>query len=111
MINLDGLEMRVAITAATGVVGSETRLLFVQRGNHVAARYSGGAVARGWLVGRLRGSELVCRYVQREESGATHGGRSVCQVEHLSNGRIRIVEHFTWRTRSGSGTNVFEETR
>jgi hypothetical protein len=110
MLNLDGLEMYVTSTATGGVVGSGTRLSFVQRGNHVAARYSGGAVGRGWLVGRLRGSELEFRYAQREESGAIHRGRSVCQVEQLASGRIRIVEHFTWITRSGSGTNVFDET-
>ena len=109
LINLDGLEMRVSSTAANGVVGSGTRLHFVQRGDRVAARYSGGAVARGWLAGRVTGSELVFRYAQREQSGAIHGGRSVCQVERLGNGRTRIVEHFTWRTRSGSGINVFDE--
>lgn len=109
MISLDGLEMNVTSTAASGVVGSGTRLHFAQRGNRVVARYAGGAVARGWLVGRLRGSELVFRYAQREESGAIHGGRSVCQVERLGNGRTRIIEHFTWSTRDGSGTNVFDE--
>jgi hypothetical protein len=109
MINLDGLEMHVSRTATSGVVGSDTRLHFAQKGNRVVARYSGGAVARGWLVGRLSGSELVFRYAQREQSGAIHGGRSVCRVERLSNGRTRIIEHFTWSTRSGSGTNVFDE--
>ena len=109
MVNLDGLEMQVTSTAANGVVGSDTRLHFVQRGNRVVARYSGGAVARGWLAGRVAGSALVFRYAQREQSGAIHGGRSVCQVERLGNGRTRIIEHFTWTTRSGSGTNVFDE--
>ena len=109
MINLDGLEMHVASTAVSGVVSSDTRLCFVQRGHRVAARYSGGGVARGWLVGRFRGSELVFRYAQREESSEIHCGRSVCDVERLSDGRTRIIEHFTWSTRAGSGTNVFEE--
>jgi len=109
MINLDGLEMNVTSTATSGVVGSDTRLRFNQRGNRVFARYAGGAVTRGWLVGRLTGAELVFRYAQCEEAGAIHAGRSVCQVERLSNGRTRITEHFTWSTRNGSGTNVFDE--
>jgi hypothetical protein len=109
MINLDGLEMHVTSTAASGVVGSGTRLRFVQRGNRVAARYSGGAVARGWLVGRFRGSALVFRYAQCEETSEIHCGHSVCDVERLGDGRMRIIEHFTWSTRAGSGTNVFEE--
>jgi hypothetical protein len=109
MIDLDGLEMYVSSTATNGVVGSETRLRFTQRGNRVVARYSGGRIERGWLAGRLQDSELVCRYVQRESGDELHSGRSVCQVERLNDGRTRIVEHFRWSTRSGSGTNVFDE--
>jgi hypothetical protein len=109
MLNLDGLRMYVSSTAANGVVDSETRLHFVQRGPKVAARYSGGNVPRGWLVGRLAGSELAFRYVQREGSHEIHAGRSVCTVDRLADGHIRITERFTWTSRSGSGTNVFDE--
>ena len=42
--NLDGRTMFVSTTADTGVVSSETRLHFIQRGSRVAARYSGGRV-------------------------------------------------------------------
>ena len=45
MINLDGLEMHVTGTSASGVVSSDTRRCFVQRGHRVAARYSGGGVS------------------------------------------------------------------
>lgn len=109
MIDLDGLEMYVSSTAANGVVGSATRLLFTHRGNHVVARYSGGSIERGWLAGRLQDSRLTFRYIQRESGNEIHRGRSVCQVERLNDGRTRIVEHFTWITRDGSGTNVFDE--
>ena len=109
MINLDRLTMFVSSTATNGVVGADTRLVFSQRGDRVVARYSGGHVARGWLIGRWRGDQLMCRYAQREGSSAIHGGRSVCDVQRLDDGRTRIVEHFTWTTRVGSGTNVFDE--
>jgi hypothetical protein len=109
MINLDGLRMFASSTATTGVVGADTRLLFSQRGNRVVARYSGGHVARGWLIGRWREDQLIFRYAQREVANEIHGGRSVCDVERLDDGRTRIVEHFTWTTRVGSGTNVFDE--
>ena len=109
MINLDGLRMYVSSTAADGVVNSDTRLHFIQKGQRVAARYTGGSVKRGWLVGRLSGSELVFRYAQSEAAGDVHGGHSVCVVERLSAGRVRIIERFTWTSRTGSGTNVFDE--
>jgi hypothetical protein len=101
--------MSVSATSTQGVVGAETHLHFHQKGPRVLARYAGGGVDRGRLVGRLSGSELVFRYAQREASGAIHGGQSVCEVVRLPGGRLRIVEHFTWSTRAGSGTNVFDE--
>ncbi len=64
---------------------------------------------RGWLVGRLSGSGLVFRYVQREAAGGLHAGHSGGTVEQLDTGRVRIVERLTWTSREGSGTNVFEE--
>src|SRR5947209_18303369 len=51
MINFDGRTMFVSSTATTGVVGEDTRLYFKQRGQRVVARYAGGRVKRGWLVG------------------------------------------------------------
>ncbi len=109
MIDLHGITMYVSGTAANGVVGSDTRLHFSQVGARVFARYSGGAVTRGWLVGRWLGDQLAFRYVQRESDAAVHGGRSICTVQRLATGCTRIVEHFTWTTRAGSGINVFDE--
>ena len=110
MLSLDGRTMFVSHTAAgTGVVSGETHLHFIQRGDRVAARYSGGTVARGWLVGRCAANILRFRYAQREEGPAIHAGQSVCDVQELPDGRLRVVEHFTWSTRAGSGTNVFDE--
>jgi hypothetical protein len=108
-MSLDGVRMYVSSTGDRGVVGAETTLRFVQKGSAVFARYSGGNVDRGCLVGRLAGSELAFRYAQREVSGDVHGGRSRCEVTRLTDGRLRIVEHFSWETRVGSGTNVFDE--
>jgi hypothetical protein len=110
MINLDGVCMSVSSTDQRGVVSAETTLRFTQRNAVVFARYAGGSVERGCLVGKFAEAVLSFRYVQREASGEIHGGRSVCDVTRRSDGRIRIVEHFAWDTRDGSGTNVFEET-
>jgi hypothetical protein len=109
MLNLDGVTMFVSSTAASGVVGSDTHLHFSQRGSRVAARYAGGNVARGWLIGILSGAQLAFRYVQLEVSGGIHSGHSVGHIERRADGCIRIVENFTWGSRPGSGTNVFDE--
>ncbi|MGQ0834648.1 MAG: hypothetical protein ACT4O5_06935 [Gammaproteobacteria bacterium] len=44
-----------------------------------------------------------------ESTGEIHGGRSVCDVTRRSDGRLRMVERFTWNTRDGGGTNAFEQ--
>ena len=109
MLNLDGLTFFVSATADNGVVSSDTRLRFSQHGSRVYATYSGGDVSRGWLVGGWVGERLEFRYAQRERDSNIHGGRSSCDVQRCSDGRVRIVEHFAWTTRSGSGTNVFDQ--
>ncbi len=110
-MDLDGLTMYVSSTAAIGVVGAGTLLHFVQKGDRVLARYSGGSIKRGYLVGEVTGDTLRFRYTQSEASGGIHGGSSVCNLITLSDGRARIVEHFAWRTREGSGENVFDEVK
>ncbi len=107
-MTLDGVTMYVSSTAANGVVDADTRLRFGQRGDRVIARYRGGKVERGVLVGRLAGAALTFRYAQRERDGTIQGGQSWCDVQERA-GRIRIVEHFEWSTRAGAGVNVFDE--
>lgn len=108
-INFDGVVMYVSATDACGVVDTKTLLYFKQKGLRVLARYSGGSVKRGCLVGTLSGSALVFRYTQLEDSGQIHGGRSNCEVQCSAQAQLRVIEHFTWITRSGSGTNIFDE--
>src|SRR4051812_34044407 len=102
MIDLNQLTMLVSNTADTGVIGAGARLRFWQRGSRVVARYAGGSVERGWLAGRWHGSRLLFRYAQREQEHGIHAGDSVCEVQRLPDGRVRIIEHFTWSTRPGS---------
>lgn len=108
-MNLDGLSFQVHATASVGVVSAETRLHLIQRGSRIFGHYEGGSIVRGRLVGQVKGCALTFRYAQREREGGIHGGRSSCVLEVLSDGRLRIHEHFTWKTREGAGTNVFEQ--
>ncbi len=109
MIDLDGVVMHVAETASNGVVDASTILRFQQRGVRVWATYSGGKVQRGWLVGRRVGDGLTFRYAQCERDGTVHGGSPRCDVLHLDDGRVRVVEYFKWSTRTGRGINLFDE--
>src|SRR4029077_415253 len=79
-IDLDGVTMLVSTTDDVGVVDAGTRVAFRQRGDRVLARYGGGRIARGVLVGGGDGAVLTFRYLQVEDSGEIHGGRSTCDV-------------------------------
>ncbi|HEY7111409.1 MAG TPA: hypothetical protein VIA45_00635 [Thermoanaerobaculia bacterium] len=107
--NLDGVTMSVRSADDRGVVDADTRLVFRQRGARVLGRYRGGRILRGVLAGALEGPVLTFRYLQVEASREIHGGRSICEVARTEDGRLRVVEHFRWTTRDGSGTNVFDE--
>ncbi|MGK2858942.1 MAG: hypothetical protein ACSLFQ_17220 [Thermoanaerobaculia bacterium] len=107
--SLDGVVMLVSSTSSSGVVGNHTRIAFSQQRGRVFARYAGGRVRRGVLVGDVSGGALRFRYLQVEASGEIHGGRSTCDVVRTADGRLRILERFVWSTREGSGTNVFDE--
>ncbi len=110
-MNLHGLALYVSSTADIGVVGAGTLLHFIQKGERVMARYGGGSIKRGYLVGEMADGGLSFRYTQLEASGEIHGGSSICDLVTLPDGRTRIVEHFTWRTREGSGDNIFDQLK
>ena len=106
--SLHGKRMRVLQTAESGVVGSGTRLVFEESDSVITARYDGGAVVVGYLVGRRTGQQAMFRYAQISTSGEVDGGVSQCDLA-ITDGRLRLHEHFRWESRTGEGLNVFEE--
>ncbi len=107
--SLDGIRMRVVSTASGGEVSSETLFTFGQEGAVVSAHYVGGTVRLGYLVGNLTQGHLRFRYAQVDGEGRVDGGHSICDLQRLPDGRIRLLEHFERESRDGSGTNVLEE--
>ena len=108
-ISLDGIRMRVVSTAEGGEVNSETLFEFAQDGSVVSARYAGGKVQLGYLVGTISAEILSFRYAQVDYNGRLDGGYSTCEIGRMADGRLRLAEHFKWDSREGSGTNIYEE--
>ncbi len=108
-LSLNGVRMRVVSTAEGGEVNTDTIFEFVQDGSIVSARYAGGKVQLGYLVGTMSADVLHFRYAQVDNSGRLDGGHSTCEIGRRANGRMQLIEHFVWDSREGSGTNVFEE--
>lgn len=101
--------MRPVARSSSGVIDQKTLFEFREDGAVVAAEYSGGAIERGYLVGRRSESGITFKYVQATAGGAIDAGESTCEITHLPDGRLRLTEHFQWKTRDGGGTNVIEE--
>lgn len=108
-IDFDGVRMRTCGSGDTSVVSEETTLVFEQLGDVVSARYRGGRIVDGYLIGHLDGVNLHFRYVQTDVDGHLDAGVSDGTVERVSDGRLRLVERFQWITRPESGINIFEE--
>jgi hypothetical protein len=110
---LHGRRMRVIATDPGGVVSGQTILEFEQTGDLVSARYRGGTIVDGYLIGKLdpAGTSLQFCYVQVDLHGGVDAGSSNGTIDQMQDGRLRLIEEFQWFTRPGHGTNVFEEIR
>jgi hypothetical protein len=101
--------MHVTSTAAEGVVNADTVFTFTQKGPVVTAHYAGGKVVAGYLVGVMSAEGLRFQYAQLDAEHRLDGGVSTCEISRDPAGKIRLLEHFQWESREGSGTNIFEE--
>jgi hypothetical protein len=108
-LSLDGVCMRPVAGTGQGEVDRETLFSFSQQGAVVSARYAGGAVRLGFLIGTRSQDRLEWRYVQADHAGRLDGGHALCEVVRLPDGGIRLTEHFSWDSREGSGSNVLEQ--
>lgn len=110
MINLDNIKMNVVKTAENGVVNRDPIFQFTQKNRSVYATYSGGKIEKGFLVGLLNENELTFNFCQLQNDGILDNGTSTAKLAITENGKIRLTEHFEWKSRPGEfGVNIFEE--
>jgi hypothetical protein len=111
MLNLNGRRMCTISTDASSVVSAETILTFEQINDRVSARYRGGAIVDGYLIGKFdsTGRSLRFCYVQTDVAGNVDAGKSTGTIEQTGEGRLRLTEAFQWFTRAEHGINVFVE--
>lgn len=101
--------MHASVTAENGVVSADTIFEFAQTNGWVTARYSGGKIVHGYLIGQVDGAKFVFRYCQCDTHGHLDGGQSTCELERRPDGGIRIVERFYWESRGEYGVNIIED--
>jgi hypothetical protein len=107
--SLDGRRFRAARVDDGGEVGAETVFEYHEHDGVVWARYEGGSVRLGFLVGSRSGNTLEFRYSQLNAAGETSSGRCRSAISTLPDGRLRLDEDWAWESKPGSGTSVVEE--
>lgn len=107
-ISLEGRKFR-AHQAGPGVVDEQTLFEYHQEGSLVWARYAGGHIQLGFLVGTRDQDELSFRYSQLHTDGETANGHCSSHLHLLDDGRLHLIEMWTWESRPGSGRSYAEE--
>jgi hypothetical protein len=107
--SLDGHRFRVAEMVEGGEASAATVFEYHEHGDLVWARYEGGAVRLGFLVGTRAGDRIDFRYSQLNEDGETSSGRCSSQITTLPDGRLRLDEVWVWESKPGEGTSAIEE--
>jgi len=97
--------------SSEGEAGPATIFEYHEEDGLIWARYEGGAVRLGFLVGTRTGDQLEFRYSQLNESGQTASGRCSTSISSLPDGRLRLDEDWAWETKPGAGTSANEEMR
>lgn len=110
-VSLDGRTLVGVANTSGGEVNSDTRFEFEQEGNRIRARYSGGDIVDGYLVGTLDGDRWDIRYVQLNDEGETASGHSIGEVTVLEDVRVRVEDAWEWESKAGSGESVLEEIK
>jgi hypothetical protein len=109
--SLEGRSFRDVTPVHAGDVEEGTVFEYHEDGDGtVWARYAGGEVRLGFLVGTRSGEEaLDFRYTHVTTGGETASGHCTSRVEVLADGRLKLHESWAWESKPGSGTSVVEE--
>jgi hypothetical protein len=110
-ISLDGRRFRPVEYSRPGEADLSTTFAYHEADGVVWARYEGGPVALGFLVGRRSGVMLTFRYSHLNQAGETASGVCDSTIELLDDGRLRMEEHWRWESRAGEGRSAVEELR
>lgn len=109
--SFDERRFRVAEMSSEGEASTATVFEYHERDGVVWARYEGGSVELGFLIGTRDGDRLEFRYSQLNENGETSSGRCSTTISTMSDGRLRLDEEWAWETKSGFGDKCSRRDR
>ena len=93
-----------------GDVGADTRFEYHEEPDGVVwARYAGGTVRLGHLVGTRHADRLDFRYSHVTVDGTTASGHCRSTIVQRDDGRLEFHEAWEWESQPGRGTSVVRE--
>lgn len=110
-IDYNGRVFRSSSNSETGEVNESTLFYYRQEGSIVWAEYSGGSIARGFLIGKSDSKgALSFSYGHVNTSGEIRTGRCVSNPVFLPDGKVQMNEKWKWTNGDGSeGESVITE--
>ncbi len=110
--SLDGRRFRDVTPDHQGDVGDDTYFEYREDPDGVVhAKYEGGSVRLGYLVGTRVGDELEFRYTHVTSERLTASGQCRSRIKVLDDGRLRMQETWEWTSQPGAGSSVIEEVQ
>jgi hypothetical protein len=101
---LDLRVFEVVETSPASEITRETLFEFRARKGLVEACYAGGAIARGWLLGRRENDLIRTAYAQLGRDGALSTGAARMRID-TSAAQPQLIEEYAWSDGS-TGVNV-----
>ena len=106
--SVDGRFFTAVENSESGEVSDQTVFCYHQKGNMIWAEYSGGSVAKGFLVGTMDENRgLHFTYQHLNNAGELKAGACDSKPRE-ENGRLRFYEQWQWAT-GEAGTSIIEE--
>ncbi len=110
--NLNGKIFYPAGNSPNGEAAGATRFHYRQEGEMVWAEYSGGDIAKGFLIGRYTAPDcLSFSYQHLNTRLETRSGSGHSRLERLPDGRLRLHENWQTTPEGHSGESLLEECR
>jgi hypothetical protein len=109
--SLEGRRFAPAARTELGEAGVDTVFEYHEDEGIVWARYEGGDVRLGFLVGIRVGDRLEFRYCHLSVAGETADGTCRSEIMEGDGSGLVLHESWQWDSRAGRGTSILRELR
>ena len=109
-MTLTGVTFRAVSNAGNGTIDNSTKMEFLQSDEHLEARYMGGSVATGHVIGKKKSeSEATLLYHAVTVEGEIQAGKASAVFKMGADQKLRMYLNWQWLTGDqSSGTSEWE---